>query len=119
MTNIATTDLGLTDISADASAAGDSCCGAGGCATDATPVDSAAQAGDAASETTTELHVAGMTCGHCITSVTRELSAIDGVTGVDVALVAGGISTVTVQSAAPLATDAVAAAIDEAGYELA
>ncbi|RZU66689.1 copper chaperone CopZ [Microterricola gilva] len=68
---------------------------------------------------TTELQVTGMTCGHCVGSVTAELSAIDGVTGVDVALVKGGISTVTVQSAAPLAADAVAAAIDEAGYALA
>lgn len=67
---------------------------------------------------TTELHVTGMTCGHCVGSVTTELSAIDGVTGVDVALVKGGVSTVTVQSAAPLAPDAVAAAIDEAGYAL-
>lgn len=67
---------------------------------------------------TTELLVTGMTCGHCVGSVTTELSAIDGVTGVDVALVKGGVSTVTVQSAAPLAPDAVAAAIDEAGYAL-
>ncbi|MET1020182.1 MAG: cation transporter [Microterricola sp.] len=68
---------------------------------------------------TIELQVTGMTCGHCVGSVTTELSAIDGVTGVDVALVKGGVSTVTVQSAAPLAADAVAAAIDEAGYALA
>ncbi len=59
-----------------------------------------------------------MTCGHCVAAVTDELSALEGVTNVEVALVSNGISTVTVQSDAPLSTDAVAAAIDEAGYAL-
>jgi copper chaperone CopZ len=68
---------------------------------------------------TATYHVTGMTCGHCVTAVTEELSALDGVTGVDVALVAGGTSTVTVTSDAPLRADTVRAAVDEAGYELA
>lgn len=106
-------DLGLTSASE-----GGSCCGGGGCGSSATDGADAATAG-AAAGVSTELQVAGMTCGHCVTSVTAELSALEGVTGVNVALVAGGVSTVTVQSAAPLAPEAVAAAIDEAGYELA
>ncbi|KQY96321.1 hypothetical protein ASD19_10325 [Microbacterium sp. Root53] len=60
-----------------------------------------------------------MTCSHCVSSVTEELSALPGVQRVSVDLVAGGVSTVTVDSDAPLDADAVAAAVDEAGYTLA
>jgi copper chaperone CopZ len=64
--------------------------------------------------------VTGMTCGHCAGAVTSELKALDGVSEVDVDLVAGGTSTVTVTSQAPLAEAAVAEALDEAGdYKLA
>ncbi|WP_432523812.1 heavy-metal-associated domain-containing protein [Kineococcus sp. SYSU DK006] len=65
------------------------------------------------------VRVEGMTCAHCVAAVTREVSALPGVTGVDVALVAGGTSTVTVTAEAPLERAALAAAVDEAGYELA
>lgn len=65
---------------------------------------------------TTTFRVDGMTCGHCVRAVTEELSALPGVTGVDVELVAGGSSPVTVTSDAPLASDAVDAAVAEAGY---
>jgi copper chaperone len=60
-------------------------------------------------------HVTGMTCGHCTRAVTAELSALDGVTGVTVDLVPGGASAVTVTSTAPLAGEAIAGALDEAG----
>ncbi|MGO4536797.1 heavy-metal-associated domain-containing protein [Leifsonia sp. 2MCAF36] len=66
----------------------------------------------------TDYLVAGMTCSHCVGSVTEELESIDGVETVRVDLNAGGTSTVTVSSAAPLDADAVRAAIDEAGYSL-
>lgn len=69
--------------------------------------------------TTDSFRVTGMTCGHCTTAVTEELVALGGVTDVKVDLVAGGTSTVTVESDSPLDPDAVAAAIDEAGYALA
>jgi copper chaperone CopZ len=69
--------------------------------------------------TTTTLHVTGMTCGHCVKAVTEELSGLDGVQDVTVDLVVGGSSSVVVTSAAPLPADAVRAAVDEAGYELA
>ncbi len=62
--------------------------------------------------------VSGMTCGHCVSAVTEELTRLDGVSAVDVDLVAGGESAVTVTSAAPLEHSAVAEAVDEAGYEL-
>ncbi|MEV6555779.1 copper ion binding protein [Nocardia sp. NPDC051756] len=60
--------------------------------------------------------VTGMTCGHCVSSVKTEIGKIDGVTGVDVDLASGAV---TVDSAAPIADSAIAAAVDEAGYEVA
>jgi copper chaperone len=65
--------------------------------------------------TTQTYAVTGMTCGHCEHAVTSELKALDSVTDVAVALVAGGTSTVTVTSEAPLDESHVAAALDEAG----
>jgi copper ion binding protein len=64
---------------------------------------------------TTVWTVQGMTCQHCVTAVTEEVSAIPGVTGVAVELETG---TVTVTADQDPSTDAVAAAIDEAGYTL-
>lgn len=63
--------------------------------------------------------VLGMTCGHCVKAVIEEISGIAGVNEVAVNLVPGEASTVTVTSAAPLTREAIAAAVDEAGYELA
>ncbi|UJP40498.1 heavy-metal-associated domain-containing protein [Cellulomonas palmilytica] len=68
--------------------------------------------------TTTTFGVDGMTCAHCVQHVTTELQAIPGVSDVAVDLVVGGSSQVTVTSEAPLADEAVAAAVDEAGYAL-
>ena len=63
--------------------------------------------------------VEGMTCSHCVSSVTEELGRLDGVKNINVELVAGGVSRVSVASDAALDPDQVAAAIDEAGYALA
>jgi copper chaperone len=70
------------------------------------------------SDVNTTYQVTGMTCGHCVSSVTEELERVGGVTAVDVQLVKGGSSRVTVSSASALDDSAVAAAIDEAGYQL-
>ncbi len=59
--------------------------------------------------------VTGMTCEHCVRAVTQELGSLGGVRGVTVDLVPGGQSRVTVTSDAPVADQAVAAALDEAG----
>jgi len=67
----------------------------------------------------TEFLVTGMTCGHCVSSVTEEVSAIDGVESVEVVLKKGGASRVTVTAARPIDADAVRAAVEEAGYQLA
>jgi copper chaperone len=70
--------------------------------------------------TTQTYSVTGMTCGHCAGAVTDEIRALHGVSAVQVDLVAGGTSTVTVTSEAPLDEAAVAEALDEAGdYKIA
>jgi copper chaperone len=63
----------------------------------------------------TAYKVTGMTCEHCVNAVSSELNSLDGVSAVTVDLVPGGVSLVTVTSAAALADDAVSAALDEAG----
>lgn len=69
---------------------------------------------------TTTYGVTGLTCGHCVNAVTEEVSEIDGVTGVEVDLVKGGTSTLTVTSDSGVPADSLAEAIDEAGdYQLA
>jgi copper ion binding protein len=60
--------------------------------------------------------VTGMTCEHCVASVTEEVSELPGVRAVDVVLRDG---TLTVEADAPLADDDVRRAVEEAGYALA
>lgn len=66
----------------------------------------------------TEFLVTGMTCGHCVASVTEELGALDGVVTVNVDLNAQGASRVTVQATHPIEADALRTAIADAGYEI-
>ena len=60
--------------------------------------------------------VSGMTCAHCVASVTEEVAELPGVRTVDVVL-DGGV--LTVEADAPLADDDVRRAVEEAGYRLA
>ena len=59
--------------------------------------------------------VSGMTCAHCVASVTEELAELAGVSRVAVHLPTGSV---TVTSAAPLHAAAVRHAVEEAGYQL-
>lgn len=59
--------------------------------------------------------VSGMTCGHCVSSVTEELTELDGVTDVSVVLDSGAV---TVTSERELGQAEVEAAVTEAGYQL-
>ena len=68
------------------------------------------------STSTTSWTVTGMTCGHCVASVTEELQEVDGVQDVAVTLETGEV---VVTSAEPLTREAVEAAVTEAGYQLA
>ncbi|MFE4362100.1 heavy-metal-associated domain-containing protein [Kitasatospora sp. NPDC056800] len=90
-----------------AAAEATSCCGSCGTGAGAAP---AAESGR-----TSVFQVKGMTCGHCVSSVTAELKKLDGVEEVAVDLATGRV---TVGSTLPLTDSDVAAAVDEAGYEL-
>jgi copper chaperone len=59
--------------------------------------------------------VAGMTCQHCVQSVTQEVGRVPGVTAVDIDLPTGRVD---VTSDVPLDDASIAAAVDEAGYEV-
>jgi copper chaperone CopZ len=72
-------------------------------------------------QTTTRTYtVVGMTCGHCVASVTEEVQEVPGVTDVEVVLDSG---TLTITSAEPVDDDALGAsikhAVEDAGYQLA
>ena len=60
--------------------------------------------------------VVGMTCGHCARAVRTEVSAIEGVTDVDVDLIRGVVHVTAEQ---PVSTTALREAVEEAGYALA
>ena len=60
--------------------------------------------------------VTGMTCSHCVASVTEEVSELPGVQDVQVDLDSGRV---TVTSEGPVGPDRVRAAVEEAGYSLA
>jgi copper chaperone len=62
--------------------------------------------------------VAGMTCAHCVAAVREEIGKLETVQEVDVDLVPGGTSRVTVTSTAAVPDERMWAAVDEAGYEL-
>ena len=62
---------------------------------------------------TTTYTVSGMTCGHCVASITEEVQEIAGVESVAVDLPTGAV---TITSAESLNDDVVRAAVEEAGY---
>ena len=64
----------------------------------------------------TTYSVTGMTCAHCVASVTEEITELHGVRSVVVDLPTGAV---TVDSDTPLDRAAVRAAVEEAGYQLA
>ena len=65
-----------------------------------------------------EVNITGMTCGHCVMSVTEELSAI-GADEVAIDLVKDGVSTARITAPQPLTDAQVEAAVAEAGYSVA
>ncbi|MFH9040060.1 heavy-metal-associated domain-containing protein [Streptomyces sp. NPDC017966] len=71
---------------------------------------------DTQGSVTTVYKVSGMSCGHCEGAVSGEISQITGVSSVQAVASSGEV---TVVSAAPLDEEAVRAAVDEAGFELA
>ena len=65
---------------------------------------------------TSSVTVTGMTCHHCVSSVTEEISALPGVTNVNVDLATGKV---VIDSTTDLDPSAVAGAVEEAGYSVA
>jgi copper chaperone len=65
--------------------------------------------------TTATYTVTGMTCGHCVASVTEEVEQVAGVTGVEVDLASGQV---TVTSQDPVDDALIKGAVEEAGYAL-
>ncbi len=63
----------------------------------------------------TNLKIKGMTCGHCVSAVTEQLSSISGVSKVDVNLESGRVA---VSSVDALSQELIVSAVNEAGYEL-
>jgi copper chaperone len=61
-----------------------------------------------------EYVVAGMTCAHCVMSVTEEVNEVAGVDGVTVDLTTGRLTV----SGDGFTDAAVTAAVDEAGYRV-
>ena len=64
---------------------------------------------------TSTISVKGMTCDHCVRSVTQEIEGIDGVRSVAVDL---GSGAVTVESNDDIDSDVLVAAVEHAGYEV-
>ena len=65
---------------------------------------------------TTEYHVLGMHCHHCVSSVTEEVSTVSGVTDVKVDLESGQLIVI---SDGEIPFEHIEAAVDEAGYSVA
>jgi copper chaperone len=107
-TTTTTNDLGLTDKNNGCACGGHS----------HVPIRSQVDAHAGADVIREHYSVNGMTCGHCVSSVTEELSALEGVQSVSVDLNAGGTSRVMVVSSQPVPVEAVRAAVSEAGYDL-
>jgi copper chaperone CopZ len=63
----------------------------------------------------TTINVSGMTCGHCVSAVTMELSLLPSVSEVEVDLETGQV---TITSETAMDQTLLATAIDDAGYEL-
>lgn len=88
------------------------------CCTPTEAAPSAPSALTAEPASAAEFGVAGMTCSHCVSSVTEAVAALDGVVDARVDLVVGGTSRLRVRSDRPLSEDTVKAAVAEAGYTL-
>ncbi|WP_310962810.1 heavy-metal-associated domain-containing protein [Nocardioides terrisoli] len=86
------------------------------CSDDTAKADIDTTSGAISEAGTASYTVSGMTCGHCVASVTEEVQAIDGVRDVVVDLSTGRL---TFRSDQPVPPEAVEAAVREAGYALA
>src|SRR4051812_34326423 len=83
--------------------------------------DGAQEAGVAVATSTVEdgarqvYAVSGMTCGHCVSSVSAQIGKVEGVSGVQVDLAAGAVTV----SGSGFSDEQIRAAVQDAGYEMA
>jgi copper chaperone len=116
MTDTVRTPMNLTDISgiqnsdANPSTGGSCGCCAPQQATAAQPATEGTVSAD--------YSVTGLTCGSCAGRVSSAIGALDGVENVQIALVPGGTSTVSVTSSQPISQASVRDAVEKAGYQL-
>ena len=87
-------------------------CDSCGCGT----TDTAVTITSTAAAETAVFAVTGMTCGHCVNSVTSEVGRLDAVTAVDIDLADGSM---TIRSERPVSRDTIQTAVEAAGYQLA
>jgi len=87
-------------------------CTACACGTESTQTAATAEAGTADGKV---YSVSGMTCGHCVSSVSGEIGKVGGVTGVAVDLPTGAVTV----SGAGFTDEEIRAAVEQAGYQLA
>ncbi|ARJ07545.1 hypothetical protein GCM10010988_39200 [Cnuibacter physcomitrellae] len=104
--HISRKDLGLSDVNS-------------GCTCSAGAHEASSPAPAQNDIITQEYLVTGMTCSHCVSSVSEEIATIDGVRSVHVDLRVGGASRVAVRSEKAIEDSRIAAAVEEAGYSIA
>ena len=68
--------------------------------------------------TRTTYGVNGLNCGGCVSTLTKKLTAVEGVESVDVDLTSGGTSLVSVSYGGPLDSEKLRQALITAGYTL-
>ncbi|MFI8414837.1 heavy-metal-associated domain-containing protein [Paeniglutamicibacter gangotriensis] len=100
----------------------ESSCGCGGCGCGSNSNEGLTITAKPSEETMSRnnitLKIDGMTCGHCVSSVTEELSEVPGVSNVEIILAAGGTSTAVVTTSSAIENSVLEAAVTEAGYTL-
>ena len=67
---------------------------------------------------TTDFTVTGLTCNHCVMTVSRAVAVVPGVSGASIDLVPNGESTLHVDAADGVEAPAVEAAVEGAGYHV-
>lgn len=117
MTDLVRTPMNLTDISGTQNSDADSpTAGSCGCCA---PQQATAPQPAIEGTVSADYAVTGLTCGSCAGRVSTAIGALDGVEDVQIALVPGGVSTVSVTTTQPLAASSVQDAVEKAGYQLA
>lgn len=87
-------------------------CTACACGTESAQAEVTTEAGTADGKV---YSVSGMTCGHCVSSVSGEIGKVGGVTGVAVDLPTGAVTV----SGSGFTDEEIRAAVEQAGYQLA